>query len=499
MRADDGGDAIAVPTMLWLISLCALADDPAPAEPLPVGVELPAWLSALDERGTLPLHRGQLDNGLSVWIQPNDTASVTAMVVFRAGARWETEANSGVSQLLGHMLFVETERWSENEVKAWIPDRGGTWNGYTHAERVAYYFSLGADDLDDGLTWLSQVAFHPTLPAEKLGKEREVVLQERGGRENTVMNLFDSLGFGYRIERDIRRALFGDNPLALDVIGADGSLDAADIGVVQDFYAEHYGPDNAWLVVAGGVDPAEVAAAAERHFGDLEPRGRPADFEPPGPLADDVDVAARAMSDNDEVGLEIGFLVPGRGHPDALAYKLLGKILTRELKEEVRHELGLVYNISAAYLPYADTGRFYVETDGDRDDIPAIREAIHAAFQRAADGELTQEQLDHAKRAYKGQVALALEDNHARANYLAKYIHHVGPGDAFPDLDSGVEAVTLADLERIAARGWRDGNRYEGRRDPVLTTSSATWTTLGGAAVLVLCTWLFARRRRYSS
>ncbi len=480
--------------MLGLFLPVALADVPKPA-PVPSDAPIPGWLGPLDTRGTLHVHRGQLANGLNVWLQPTDTQSVSASVVFRAGSRWETAETSGVSHLLEHMLFVQTEAWDENAIKAFILDRGGTWNGYTSAERVYYTFRLAADDVDDGLHWLSQVAFHPTLPAEKLDKERDVVLQERGGRENAVMRFFDSLGFGYRISRDLRRALYGENALALDVIGEDASLDGIDIGVVRDFYQRHYGPDNAWLVLAGGLDVGATAASIEQHFGDLAPRGRPDDFQAPELPGRDLVVTARAMDDNDAVGLEIGAVAHGRTHADFWTYKLLGKILSRQLKQEVRHDLGLVYSIHAGYEGFADVGTFSVSTEGARAAIPAIRDAIHRSFERAAAGELTQDQLDHARREYLGQVALALESNEARVTWLGQLVHVVAPDEALPDVRAGVHAVTLDDLARVAGDLWRDGNRFEARRDPILTVASATWAALAVALLLVAVTWYVSRRR----
>src|SRR5512136_2341150 len=78
-----------------------------------------------------PMQIHTLPNGLQVWCQPrSDSKSVVALISVRAGSRYETPVNNGVSHFLEHMLFTGTERWSEEEVKEIITRRGGQWNGW---------------------------------------------------------------------------------------------------------------------------------------------------------------------------------------------------------------------------------------------------------------------------------------------------------------------------------------------------------------------------------
>jgi predicted Zn-dependent peptidase len=57
-----------------------------------------------------PLQRATLPNGLRVWTQPRPSSeSVAALLVFRAGSRCETAANSDVSHYVEHMVFTGTD------------------------------------------------------------------------------------------------------------------------------------------------------------------------------------------------------------------------------------------------------------------------------------------------------------------------------------------------------------------------------------------------------
>jgi predicted Zn-dependent peptidase len=131
---------------------------------------------------------------------------------------YERLANNGVSHFVEHMLFVGTERWSEDEIKDIITRRGGRWNGWTGEETTTYFVQISAQDLNIALDWLAQVVFHPTFPADKIGKERQVIFQERLGRYGWLINTLDSWGFGYELDRNVRRALFPHSTLGLRIV-----------------------------------------------------------------------------------------------------------------------------------------------------------------------------------------------------------------------------------------------------------------------------------------
>ena len=126
---------------------------------------------ALTSRGDEPFRviRRTLPNGLRVWLQPrSDSSSVTALLVIRAGARYEQLANNGISHFVEHMVFAGTERWSEEEIKDTLTRRGGRWNGWTGTETTTYFAQVSSQDLDLALDWLAQVGnFVPDQALDK--------------------------------------------------------------------------------------------------------------------------------------------------------------------------------------------------------------------------------------------------------------------------------------------------------------------------------------------
>lgn len=454
--------------------------------------------SAAPPAEPFPIERLTLPNGLRVWVQPRaDSQSLAAMLVFQTGARDEGRAESGISHFVEHMLFTGTERWTEDEVKTLIRTRGGRWNGWTSMERTTYFAQVSAQDAPLALDWLAEIAFRSSFPPDKIDKEREVVFQEKAGRYGWLINTLDELGFGYELDRDVRRALYPGSPLGGRVIGEDDSLDAIGRDELLAYYRARYVPANATLILVGRTTGAEAAELAARYFGDVPAGARPAPpapapATPPGPHS----VTVRGPLATDQITLMLGARTVGRGHPDSWALDVLGELLSRELTEEIRYRRGLVYGLGAHNITYDDTGYFVISTTsgaGSRDEIVRLVGERLAALRG---GELDERRVEEAKAALIGRWALAMEDNVARASYLAEWSSLVEGGAPVPDRTAMIAAVAPDDLVRVAGGYLTPEASFEGLHRPAVTVvSGAAWAGallagLGAAA------WAGLRWRR---
>jgi zinc protease len=104
-----------------------------------------------------------------------------------------------------------------------------------------------------------------------------VIIEERNQRtENEPGALFGE-------QRNAAQYL--NHPYGIPIIGWRHEMEGLSLEDAKAFYREHYAPNNAILIVAGDVEPEQVRAMAETHYGpipanpDLQARERPA--EPP--------------------------------------------------------------------------------------------------------------------------------------------------------------------------------------------------------------------------
>jgi predicted Zn-dependent peptidase len=447
-----------------------------------------------------PLYKITLANGLRVWCQPRpDSESVAALLVVGAGARDETPANNGASHFVEHMLFTGTERWSEEEIKEVIRQRGGQWNGWTGSEQTTYFAHVAAGDFAVALDWLAQVVFHPTFPAGKVDKEREIIFQERWGHYGWLINTLDALGFGYELDRDVRRALFPGSTLGLRVVGEDASLDSLDRAALMDYYQTRYTPGNAVLIVVGNVTPEQAFEQARVYLGDLAGRGeQPALPDTPAPLTGGPhQVTVRGPLPTDQMSLMVGARTVGRTHPDHWALQVLAEVLGNDLQEEIRYQQGLVYGLGAYQVSFVDAGYFAISTSSEQSHQPAILDAIERHLEHMRRGDVDAGKVAKAQAALKGRWALAMEDNVERATWLAQWASVLAAGQPVPDYPAAIDAVSPADLARVTAAYFTPERRYLGLHQPVVTVASGA-RAAGIGLGLALSAWAARRVWRWA-
>jgi predicted Zn-dependent peptidase len=455
----------------------------------------------LREADVLQLHRTRLENGLRLWCKPRPgTGTVALMLQIPVGSRHETRQNNGVSHFLEHLVFTGTGRWDENEVTEVIRRRGGEVNARTGAEDTVFHLHLKADDLEVGLDWLAEVVFNPTLSEAKFGKERDVIVQEKGGRWGrfkTFMDWVEDHGLGWNVFRAVRHRLFPESSLLLPVIGDDASLNGITREALVEFYRRHYVAANMTLVVVGDVQPGEVEAKARQYFGQHpagERPGRPT--TPPSP-AGGFNLRLSGPNINEQGQVLLGAPLPGLGSPDRFPLGVLAEMLDTALTRDIRHQRGLVYGIDVYPALYTDVGYFVVYTTADSDKFPEILAEVEGQIDRAIAGEIDAEKVEEAKTGIRGRALLAMEGNLNLAWWLTEDALYTPDDQPVPDFFAGVAGVTPADIRRVAGQYLARSKRYQAIHRPGLTPARLRPALIAGAAgILAGGLWLLWLRRR---
>jgi zinc protease len=104
--------------------------------------------------------------------------------------------------------------------------------------------------------------------AEKVESERGVVYSER-------RSSVDNDNFGTLIEQ-MQATAFVAHPYQIPVIGWPSDIEAWKIADLQDYYRQHYAPNNAVMFIVGDVDPDAVFKLAEKHMGGIPAQPAPA-------------------------------------------------------------------------------------------------------------------------------------------------------------------------------------------------------------------------------
>jgi zinc protease len=206
----------------------------------------------------------KLANGLEgVVIEDHRAPVVVNMVWYRAGSADEKRGTSGVAHFLEHLMFKGTDTMAPGELSKVVEANGGSDNAFTSYDYTGYFQRVAADRLDLMMTMEADRMRNLILSEQDWKTEREVIIEERNQRTDSDPGAL----FG----EQTRAAQFLNHPYGTPTIGWKHEMSNLTRQDALDWYKKFYAPNNAILVVAGDVNPAEVQRLAEQHFGPLAP------------------------------------------------------------------------------------------------------------------------------------------------------------------------------------------------------------------------------------
>jgi predicted Zn-dependent peptidase len=210
-------------------------------------------------------------------------------------------------------------------------EAGGTGlNASTGQEMTQYYVTLPKNKVELFLALEADRLLNPVF--REFYSERDVLVEERRMSEN---------GPGFFFREQLQATFFAASPYSWQVVGWMSDLSHISKQDVIDYRNQYYRPDNAVLVLAGGVDIEPTMALVTKYFGPIKnpagaaPRVRTqepspqyyretngADFKPPYV---EKRVLGRAATNPN---VEILFHIPPIWHDDLAPLSILGQVLS---------------------------------------------------------------------------------------------------------------------------------------------------------------------------
>ncbi|MEE4120383.1 MAG: pitrilysin family protein [Paracoccaceae bacterium] len=211
--------------------------------------------------------------------------------------------------------------------------------------------------------------------------------------------------------------------------------------------------DRVHVAAVGDIDAEELGAMLDDLLGGLPERGAPLPGAAESALKGGVTVVE---FDTPQSVVAFGHEGIGMDHPDFFPAFVLTQILgggglNSRLMEEVRRERGLTYGIYAGLWTqlYADQLRGFVSTVNDR--VGETVGVVRNEWERMVEEGVTEEELERAKTYLTGAYPLRFDGNERIANILVGMQLDDMPIDYVNTRNDKVAAVTLQDVQRVAA------------------------------------------------
>ena len=418
-----------------------------------------------------------LPNGLRVILSPDmakDAPPVVAVnITYDVGSRNERPGRSGFAHLFEHMMFQGSENVGKGEQFYLVGENGGTMNGTTNLDRTNYFEALPANQLELGLFLEADRLRSLDVSQENLDNQRAVVQEEK--RQS-----YDNRPYGHVFET-ILDLSYNSFPYKHTTIGSMEDLNAATLEDVRQFFHTYYTPSNAVLTVAGRFDPGDARALIAKYYAPIASKPVPpaVTFDEPTTFPGE-----RRKTLQDPLARQTQYVasyrVPPSSDPDNYALNLLGDILSygktsRLYQALVESEKAV--SVSGGPLEQRGPALFTISADlPAKGDIAAVEAAIDAEIARIAKDGVTPDEVATAYAQERVGWIRGLQSAMGRANLLGQLAVYYHEPDRINTFLPKLEAVTPADIQRVAQKYFVPANRIV-----VITEPATTGDAKGGA------------------
>ena len=309
----------------------------------------------------LPHRQFTLKNGLRVIVHTDRKAPVVAVSVwYDIGSKHEPKGKTGFAHLFEHLMFNGSEN-SPGDFFEPLQQMGATdYNGTTWFDRTNYFQTVPTSALDR-ILFLESDRMGYLLGAvtqEKLDNQRGVVQNEK--RQG------DTQPFGLTEYAQIKALIPEGHPYGHSTIGSMADLDAASMEDVRDWFRQHYGPNNAVLVLAGDIDVKAARTLVTKHFAAIKrgPQQAPLKVEIPTLSAPKSEVMKDRVAN---VRIYRQWAVPGIDNADSVpldvAGAVLGGLASSRLDNALVRDEKLAVAVTANSQSFAQLGFFEISAD----------------------------------------------------------------------------------------------------------------------------------------
>jgi zinc protease len=396
------------------------------------------------------IQKRQLSNGLPVWlVEAHEVPVAQVNLVVMRGSADDPTGKFGVATLTASMLLEGAGSLSSLELADAIDFLGADLSAAAGVDSSAVRLHVPVPRLADALRLMADVALRPTFPAEELDRLRQErltdILQARDNPATINATAFS-------------RVLYGpSHRYGAPANGTAETLRSFTVDDLRAFYASTFQPANGALLVVGDVTMEKVLPLLESSFGGWkasEQQRAPVVLPAPPSLAErTIYVVDKPGAPQSQI--RIGWIGAPRSTPDYFPIQVMNTILggsfSSRLNLNLRERNGYTYGASSGFDMRATAGPFLatagVQTDKTSEALREFFNELNEILKTVPDDELRR-----AKNYVSLRYPSGFETTGDVSRRLEEAIVYRLPDDYFAKYVPTIEAVTAADVQRVAQK-----------------------------------------------
>ena len=438
------------PFLLTVIGLVSALTTMLAGQALPQGVAKGTTLAGITEY--------TFSNGLHALLLPDSGSStITVNVTYLVGSRHEGYGETGMAHLLEHLNFIRSTH--DRDIKKELEDHGARWNGTTDVDRTNYFETVNASE--ENLRWAlgleAERMVNMRIEKSLLDTEMTVVRNEFERGENNVVRILE--------ERVLSTAYLWHN-YGKSTIGSRADIERVPIDRLAAFYRKYYQPDNAWVTIAGQIDPSRTLALIGSTLGAVPRPSRTLDQPYTVEPAQDGERSVELRRVGRGRNLMLAYHGPAMAHPDAAALEVMSGILTGRggtgRLDTALVETRKALSVNMSFSELHDPGFALITASlSDEQSLADAKQTILDTIAGLGRQTPAREEVDRART----RILQAMDRTMANSQQLAMQLNEViASGDwrlLFTNYEE-IRRVTPDDVARVAALYFKDSNRTVG-------------------------------------
>jgi zinc protease len=379
-------------------------------------------------------------------LEDHELPIVSGTVRVRTGNLFETADKIGLAGITGSVMRSGgTQSKTGDQLDEELENIAASVESDIGESSGSVSFSALQENTDEVLSIFKDVLIEPEFRQDKI----DLALSE--ARSGISRRNDDAHGVA---EREFADIVYGkDTPYGWQIEYA--TLDHIKRADVIAFYKRYFFPANMLMAVWGDFSAAEMHAKLAKLFGGWnyeQPK------VPPFPPVREKAQPGLYLANKDDVTQTFfieGHLGGQRRDPDYPALEVMGDILgggfQSRLVQRVRTQLGLAYDISADWgANYDHPGLFEVGGSTKSASTADTLQAVQEQIARIRSSEVTADELETARQSALNGLVFAFDTKTKTLGRLLNYEYYGYPKDFLDRYQKGLEAVTRADVLRVA-------------------------------------------------
>ncbi|XP_037406516.1 mitochondrial-processing peptidase subunit alpha-like [Triticum dicoccoides] len=393
-----------------------------------------------------------LPNGLKIASETSTSPAATVGLYIDCGSMYETPGSSGASHLLERMSFKSTTNRSHLRLVREVESIGGNVSAIATREQMCYTYDAFRAYVPDMVEVLIDSVRNPAFldweVKEQLEEMKAEIAEFSANPQGLLLEALHSAGY--------------TGALAKPLVAPEPAIHKLDSGVLKEFVAENYTAPR-MVLAASGVEHDVLVSIAEPLLSDL-----PAVKRPEEPKSVYVGGDYRCQADCQNTHFALAFEVPGGWYEEKTAITVtvlqklmgggdwfctggVGKGLYSRLSLRILSHYHQIESFSAFNRIYNYSGIFGILATTSPDFASkAVDLAAGELLEVATPGNVTQGQLDRAKRAAKCKVLMDLESRAVACEDIGRQVMTYGEREPIEKFLNDVEAITLNDISSTA-------------------------------------------------